>query len=305
MTLKEAYELQRREVISLRAKVSRLEKQLSGLFPIEEKESLERHIRHLEQLNKTEKRKREEIRAHFKEMEVLRFKLVSEISDLKEQLEDARKENELLRLRAEKAEAEVAMLNGTTAELQRKLNTNFENSSLPSSALPFRKKVPNSRKPSGKKPGAQIGHEAHSISKLRATREPVFIPTPDEIVYDPDLYPTGKDIIRQLIDISISVNVTDYIAKEYRNRKTGTRCHAAFPPALTNSVNYGPSVKALAFLLNNYYNVPVAKTSQCISDITRGIINISAGTICNLSSEFSAATESERFFSSGMPCSCT
>ena len=38
MTLNEAYELQRREVISLRAKVARLEKQVSGLFPIEEKE---------------------------------------------------------------------------------------------------------------------------------------------------------------------------------------------------------------------------------------------------------------------------
>ena len=68
MTLKEAYELQRREVISLRAKVSRLEKQVSGLFPIEEKESLERHIRHLEQLYKTEKRKREEMQDRFKEM---------------------------------------------------------------------------------------------------------------------------------------------------------------------------------------------------------------------------------------------
>lgn len=294
MTLNEAYELQRREVISLRAKVARLEKQVSGLFPIEEKESLERHIRHLEQLNKTEKRKREETRAHFKEMEALRFKLVSEISDLKEQLEDAKKENELLKVRAEKAEAEVAMLNGSNAKLQKRFNTNFENSSLPSSALPFRKKVPNSRKPTGRKPGAQIGHEPHSLSKLPATREPVFIPAPDEIVSNPDLYPTGKDIIRQLIDISISVNVTDYIAEEYRSRKTGTRYHAAFPNALTSSVNYGPSVKALAFLLNNYYNVPVAKTSQCISDITRGIVNISAGTICNLSSEFSAATESER-----------
>ena len=138
MTLKEAYELQRREVISLRAKVARLEKQVSGLFPIEEKESLERHIRHLEQLNKTEKRKREEMRDRFKEMSALRFKLVSEISDLKEQLEDAKKENELLKIRAEKAEAEVAMLNGSNAKLQRKLNTNFENSSLPSSALPWK-----------------------------------------------------------------------------------------------------------------------------------------------------------------------
>ena len=68
MTLNEAYELQRREVISLRAKVARLEKQVSGLFPIEEKENLERHVRHLEQLYKTEKRKREEMQDRFKEM---------------------------------------------------------------------------------------------------------------------------------------------------------------------------------------------------------------------------------------------
>lgn len=53
MTLQEAHELQRRELMSLRAKVKRLEKQLSGLFGIEEKEALERHIRHLEQVIKT------------------------------------------------------------------------------------------------------------------------------------------------------------------------------------------------------------------------------------------------------------
>ena len=42
MTLKEAHELQRRELISLRAKVARLEKQTTDLFPVEEKEALER-----------------------------------------------------------------------------------------------------------------------------------------------------------------------------------------------------------------------------------------------------------------------
>lgn len=54
------------------------------------------------------------------------------------------------------------------------------------------------------------------------------------------------------------------------------------------------SVKALAFLLNDYYNVSIAKTRQCISDITKGIVNLSTDTICNLSSEFSANTEAER-----------
>lgn len=55
MTLQQAHELQRRELMSLRAKVARLEKQTAGLFPVEEKESLERHIRHLEQVNRTGK----------------------------------------------------------------------------------------------------------------------------------------------------------------------------------------------------------------------------------------------------------
>lgn len=39
MTLQQAHELQRRELISLRAKVARLEKQTTGLFPVEEKET--------------------------------------------------------------------------------------------------------------------------------------------------------------------------------------------------------------------------------------------------------------------------
>ena len=57
LTLQQAHELQRRELMSLRAKVARLEKESTGLFPVAEKESLERRIRPLEQVNKTENRK--------------------------------------------------------------------------------------------------------------------------------------------------------------------------------------------------------------------------------------------------------
>ena len=110
MTLKEAHELQRRELISLRAKVARLEKQSTGLFPVEEKEALERHIRHLEQVNRTGNRRHEKARAHWKHMESLKFDLELELLDVKEQLKAALSENEQLRQRAEKAEAEVAML---------------------------------------------------------------------------------------------------------------------------------------------------------------------------------------------------
>ena len=294
MTLQEAYNLRRKELISLRAENRRLQKQASGLFTSEEKESLERHIRHLEQVIKTKDRQHESAREHWRLTDSRCRDIEIENLELREQVSDLTRENELLRTRAEKAEAEVRMLNGSNRKLEKRLNTNFENSSLPSSALPFRKKVPNSRKPTGKKPGAQPGHKAHSASRLTPTKDPIRLPAPEEFAANPDIYPTGRSITKQKIDIQIQVQVQDFIADEFRNRVTGARLHAPFPDGLVNEVNYGPSIKAFAFLLNNYYNVSIAKTRQCISDLTRGVVTLSTGSICNLSSVFSAATESER-----------
>ncbi len=236
----------------------------------------------------------EAARSHWKLTDNRCYHLELEILELKELVSSLQKENASLRHRAETAEKEVRMLNGTTKKLGQKLNTNFENSSLPSSALPFRKKVPNSRKPTGRKPGAQPGHVPHNASRLLATKEPVYLPAPDEFLHNPDIYPTGKTITKQLIDIQVNVMVQDFLADEYRSRSTGTRLHAPFPSGIVNDVTYGTSVKALAFLLNNYYNVSIAKTKQCISDVTKNIVNLSTGTICNLSSQFSAATEADR-----------
>lgn len=70
---------------------------------MEEKEALERRVHHLEQVNKTEKRRHEEARAHWKLMESLKRNLEFENLDLREQLEMALAENKLLRQRAEKS----------------------------------------------------------------------------------------------------------------------------------------------------------------------------------------------------------
>lgn len=99
-----------------------------------------------------------------------------------------------------------------------RLNINFENSSLPSSALPFRKKVTNNRKPSGKKPGGQPHHRGNTRKQLTPTREPIIIPPPENHLSDPDIYPTGKQISKQLIDINVNVIVQDYITDEFRKR---------------------------------------------------------------------------------------
>ena len=69
MTLQEAHELQRRELLSLRAENKRLKKQAAGVFTADEKEALERHIRHLEQVHKTELARHEAARAQWKRTE--------------------------------------------------------------------------------------------------------------------------------------------------------------------------------------------------------------------------------------------
>ena len=298
MTLEQALEKQRKEIISLRAENQRFQKQLSGLFPIEEKEALEKRIRSLEKtIESKDKRYDEMVQYHTERYSKLNdaFKdSLLESADLRAQVSSLSRENDVFRLRAEAAETEVLRLIGENKKLNRKLNTNFENSSLPSSAKPFRKKIPNSRKPTGRKPGGQPGHKAHNATRLTPTKEPIYLPVPDFILNNPDFYPTGKEIIKQQIGIRICVDVTDYVALEFRNRTTGSRFHAPFPNGLSNPVNYDASIKAFAFILNNYYNVPVQKTQQCISDITRGVINLSTGTICNLASDFSSLTEYER-----------
>ena len=147
MTLKEAHEIQRRELISLRAENARLKKQLDPSFPVEEKLSLERHVRHLEQVIQTKDKRYESLRQSNSITQKQFRDLNLQILDLQERVKELETENAELKHRAESAEAEVKELNGTNQKLNARLNINFENSSLPSSALPFRKKVTNNRKP--------------------------------------------------------------------------------------------------------------------------------------------------------------
>ena len=131
MTLQEAHEIQRRELMSLRAENTRLKKQTSSLFPVEEKESLERHIRYLEQIIKTKDKRYDSARSYWTCTKNICSDLELEIISLKEELSTLQSENTSLRSRTETAENEVRMLNGTNKKLEKKLNTNFENSSLP------------------------------------------------------------------------------------------------------------------------------------------------------------------------------
>jgi hypothetical protein len=182
---------------------------------------------------------------------------------------------------------------GKNLKLKAQINRDHENSSKPSSLIQNRKKITNNRESSGKRPGGQLGHDWHPRKKHTPTHL-IEIPAPEIYTDSPDYEPTGKIITKQLLDIRVDLIVNEYSTSEYRNVHTGERVHAKFPGGLVLDVTYGGSIKAFAFLLNNYCNVSIDKVSDFLSELTNGELRVSKGMINGLSMEFSRKTEAEQ-----------
>lgn len=288
MTLQQAHEIQRRELMSLRAENKRLK---SGTFSNDEKLALEKEIRHLH--------------STIKELEKTIFHYLTRLENVKRQndylssivygdYEQLKRDYALLEQKFQELSNCFQIVNASNEKLKAQMNRDHDNSSIPSSRERFPKKVKNSRVKTGRKPGAQTGHAGHKRPHMAPTKPVITIPVPEEIRLDPDYYLTGKIISKQVCDIEFCVSVTEYQTAEYRSHSTGKRGHAPFPENLTNEFNYGPNAKAFAFLLNNHCNVSIDKTQELIKYLSDGNIILSRGLINDLPRQFSANTEEER-----------
>lgn len=199
-----------------------------------------------------------------------------------------------LRLENYRMGTQLEETQGLVVKLTAQVNQDFENSSLPSSAQSVqKKKIPNSRERSGKKPGAQPGHP-HYPRKRQEPTEKILLQPAEEVLNNPDFRKTGKTITKQQINLSVVIEVTEYMAEEYRSRKTGERYHAPFPEGVVDDINYGASVKGFVFLLNHHCCVSIDKCSAFLSDLTDGKIRLSKGMINKLSKEFSKKSKAQR-----------
>ena len=183
---------------------------------------------------------------------------------------------------------------GKNLKLKAQLNRDYENSSIPSSKTIYPKKISNNREKSGRKPGGQPGHKGHGRKKQTPTIEPILLSPPQEVLEDSDFRKTSKVIVKQLINIRTILEVTEYHAEVYYNSKTGERVHATFPKGVINDVNYGGSIKAFLFLLNNDCCTSIDKARKFLSDLTGGKLCISKGMINRLGKEFAQKTEQEQ-----------
>lgn len=193
-----------------------------------------------------------------------------------------------------KVAAELEEEKEKNRRLTAQLNRDFENSSIPSSMQIKRKKIPNNREKTGRKPGGQPGHRGHGRKKQTPGSPPVILLPPQEILDDPDFKQTGKTIVKQVVDIHMALDVREYHAPVYYNSKTGERVHGSFPPGVVNEVTYGGGIKAFLFLLNNECCVSIDKSTRFLSDLTGGRLRISKGMVSSLSAEFAGRTGEQR-----------
>lgn len=216
-----------------------------------------------------------QLQALRKEKEQLEKKLLK----TEKQRDDALDKVTEQRRRIYALETELEEEKGKNLKLRAQINRDYENSSIPSSKVLNRRKISNSREKSGRNPDGQPGHKGHGRKKQEPTAEPVLLPLPPEALEDPNFKKTSKTIIKQLVNIRVMLDVAEYRADVYYNSRTGERIHAAFPDGIKDDVNYGGSIKAFLFLLNNDCRTSIDKSRKFLSDLTDGKLNISKGVV--------------------------
>jgi transposase len=180
-----------------------------------------------------------------------------------------------------KKDAMIEKLKDIIGVYEVRLNKDSSNSSKPPSTDGFAKPSPrSSRKPSGKKPGGQNGHEGHTMNADGAN---TTIIERREGCCD-----CGGDIkfndtfrARKLIDIEIIVHTTEERVFDGICEICGKQFTAQHSDDFRAPLQYGDNLRAFTVMLNEYGNVPDDKTAEILRDISNGRISVSAGTVVN------------------------
>lgn len=210
------------------------------------------------------------------------------VRQLMAQIDFLTKQNSTLTATVDSMNQTINGLNQTIKELKEQLNKNSKNSSKPPSSdglkKPVAKKNRSLRESSGKKQGAQEGHEGVHLS---------VISNPDHIRKHMHSDCTGcpyrtkcldKACIRETrheIDAVVTVDVTAHNLIEVRGCplhggvKTGS-----FPENIKAAVQYGKILQAMVVAFNTVGAVSINRTHEILSSVFN--IPLATGTIKNM-----------------------
>jgi len=180
----------------------------------------------------------------------------------------------------------ISALEDKIAVLEGRLKKDSSNSSKPPSSDGFKKPQTFSmREKSGRKPGGQVGHTGRTIKvdteykKVIDRKEGVCACCGGSIEFG-DRYQC-----KSVVDIRITLTVTEEHAYSGKCRECGEPFQAAFSDRFTAPIKYGENISALVVMLNEYGNVPDKKTAEIISSICGNKISMSPGTVVNIRTE--------------------
>ena len=257
--------------------VEKLQKEIKSVKESHREEIIELKIKHSRRESEIEWSYRKKLREKKEtyENEIYYVNAHNERA-LKEQNKRLTDEIKTLKMLITLRESEISWLHEENAALRAVLNQNSGNSSKPPSSDGY-KKIHNSRVKSGKKRGGQLGHKGHM---------PKFFEKPTKIIEIKAQkckcggkvnYSDSRYVKKQLVDIEIKANITEY--REYTGKCEccGSRVQNRSP--VNDSVTYGNHVKSLINMLSIEGNVSINRIGQMISEITDGLIKLSDGTI--------------------------
>ena len=164
---------------------------------------------------------------------------------------------------SDSAKAVVSSLIDIVTVISGRLGLNSSNSSKPPSSDPNRTRKTRTTKGKRRKPGGQKGH---SGSRLEQVENPTVV---EELLIDRRTLPPGTWNAagfdkRQVFDIEVSFNVTEYQAEVLKN-ELGELYVAEFPDGVTEPAQYGLSVKSTSVYLSQFQLIPQARVQDLLN----------------------------------------